>query len=211
MKKKLMAVLSAVLLVACALACFACARVDAGKMDKLVGTYQLTKYRRVYSDHKDNGEKAGEEEEILTMRNMSVYLVIDGTEYATVVYRDNEIELSCRQVRIAYNYEKTDDGTVTDKISTVRLSYLNPDGNDMSQCLSRTDLGFVQKSSSLNFSIPNWTGNVFQGTWHIESTDNIELKKKSKAKDLSYVEKQLGFQLDVVPYQTASESEEAVS
>lgn len=211
MKKKLVAVLSAVLLVACALACFACARVDAGKMDRLVGTYQLTKYRRVYSEREDNGEKAGEEEEILTMRNMSVYLVIDGTEYATVVYRDNETELSCRQVRIEYNYDEDDNRLPTDKISTVSLSYPSSDGKDMSQCLSRASLGFVQRSSSLNFSIPNWAGSVLQGTWHIESTDHVELKKKSKAKDLSYVEKQLGVKLEVTPYKTEPEPEESVS
>lgn len=201
MKKKLVAVLSAVLLVACALACFACARVDAGKMDRLVGTYQLTKYRRKFS---------GKDEEIdfLETRDITAYLVIDGTEFAYVAYRDNETELSCRQVRIEYEYEKDDNDILTDKIKTVLLKYSDYDSKDPSQCLGRAHLGFVKSSSTLNVSgLSNWARNPLR----IESTDSMELKKKNKAKDLSYVEKQLGVKLEVTPYKTEPEPEESVS
>lgn len=225
MKRKLSVFLVAIIFVSAFLAVLGCSRVDAGPMEELKGTYELTKYERVLTDSEETGEgeqteqtEKNEEETInyLKDKQITMYLVITGecvrsedlrTGFGKgyIAYKDNETSLFVKEVRINYGYsfetkDKEDGSTElipTDLIETV--DYLLPSPMYSSSKDVKTgwsSLGFVVKEHLLNVSKPNWSGCMEK----IVNRDNVEFKRVAKDTDLTFVKKKLGDSFKVEGY-----------
>ncbi|MGN1077359.1 MAG: hypothetical protein ACI4ST_02485, partial [Candidatus Gallimonas sp.] len=87
--KKLAGFLLVFTIAFCACGCY---RVDPAPMSALIGTYELTEYSRTYpNDQEGQPNKT----DFKTEKQISAYLVIDGTNFGYVVYRDSETALLC--------------------------------------------------------------------------------------------------------------------
>lgn len=153
-----------------------CYRIDPGTMDELKGTYQLTKYSRSYPSSSGTVDLIEEKE-------ITAYLIVNGSEYGYVVYRDNETELLCNCVRMTYIYSTDDPNEIE------RIEY-SVAGTAEHPIADHGDFGFVAKEKKLNQQLPYivWENKTFVTKY----TDNKEYTRVSKDTDFSYVEKQLG-------------------
>ncbi|MDD3831632.1 MAG: hypothetical protein PHW00_03125 [Clostridia bacterium] len=158
-----------------------CYIVDGGRMQDVIGTYQLT----VCNTQENDSEGLID---LLTLNGIECYLVVGDEGYGFIVYADNETTLLCRQVKLTYGFSSEDD-TLIEYVSYVdaeceyeeKLAY-----NGKSKQLNKTQLAITIGTISTNYGQTTYS-------------------KVSEATDLSYVEEQLG-ELDYTPYELVRES-----
>jgi len=182
MKKVLLSIMTAALVVFCGLGAFGCTMSQPGLMKKLKGTYRLTGFTRNYN----NGEAPLD---ILAQDKINAYLVIDGTQFGYLVYSDEQTPLSSRQVRTTYIY----DGE-TENISQVVYEA----ESNQKPLFGEERLGFMSRDSELNRSLPHlvWENHSFVNKY----TESVVWKKVDKATDLAFVQKELGQTPDPAPF-----------
>lgn len=105
--------ISVVIVLSLLLACFTVGCTPA-KLEKITGTYRLTK--------KTTQHISDEEPTDLIAQNQIIeYIVLTGTEKGYYIYSDKTTALSCKEVKIEYNYSSND----PEEISSVKV-YTQP-------------------------------------------------------------------------------------
>ena len=188
MKRTIKATLCAVLL---ALMCFtltSCYVSHPTAMRNLTGTYELTKFTRKAKD----ADSEADPDDYIAQKGIVAYLVITGEDYGYYVYKDNETQLTVKQVKILYEYDSED-------ISKIKSITYN-DGvyeNGTKYPGAGSELlgvNFRLFKRELNYSFQAVLGNKF--------SQSVIYKKANKATDLKFVEKKLGSLPAVVDYPT---------
>lgn len=153
-----------------------CYQIDPGTMKELKGTYQLTEYSRSYPSSSGMVD-------LIEEKGITAYLIIDGSDYGYVVYRDNETELLCNCVRITYTYSQEDSNKIE------RIDY-NVAGTAERSIIDKGSLGFLASKKQLNQQLPilAWENHSLVTKY----TEYTKFTKVSKDADFSYVEEQLG-------------------
>ena len=165
---------------ATAICAFGCTRVDPGTMDELKGTYQLTQYYRTYPETSD---EQSARKDFIEEKQIEAYLVIDGSAYGYLIYKDNETALSCNRVHITYSYSQ-------DEADTIRTIEYQTADLTKTHVIQYGNLGFLARERQLNQQLPSM--GIIDGSLKVRYTDYTLFTWADKATDLSYVAKQLG-------------------
>lgn len=175
--KKLAGFLLVFTIAFCACGCY---RVDPAPMSALIGTYELTEYSRTYpSDQEGQPNKT----DFKTEKQISAYLVIDGTNFGYVVYRDSETALLCNRVYVTYTYSQ-------DEPENVELIEYRTANKEDTPIIERGKLGFLAKEKKLNQQLPRLA--IENGSLVTKYTDYTEFTRADDATDLSFVTGKLG-------------------
>ena len=191
MKKLLSLVLTAALCLTAVFVLTACYASKPVLMEDLVGTYQLTKFTRT-----GTGENA-ETHDLIAEKGIVAYLVVGADGKGYYVYKDNDVELYVKEVRIEYDYATEDvteeyvddqgntqtrivETKTTDLIDEIR--YYTGDG-------SATHPGGGHENLGVNGAILNF---YYAAIFQRKESQSVEYKKVDKAVDLSYVQGKLG-------------------
>lgn len=148
-----------VLVVACgSLVVFSACKPD--KLEKVVGTYELVRdtYQRYEEEMIDRMEEYG----------LKSYLVVTGGDYGWYVVKDNDIAVTCREVKL--EYLKNDKDEVTTVYYTLDDS---PQQHGLTVNSKSEGISLISRWPSPNKLMPAY---------------DIEYKRVSSATDTSYVE-----------------------
>ncbi|MBO4940088.1 MAG: hypothetical protein J6D30_03570 [Clostridia bacterium] len=173
MKQKLKNIFSVCMLAILMMISFGCYFVVAQPMNKLKGTYHMTRYTVT-----DGGNDSVTD--YIEDRGYDVYLIITGTGTGYYVHSDPNTPAYYREVILSYEYDTED----ASKVSRITYKFSVSD--------SGYSLGVSGKN--LNFSKPplKFSDKIY--------TDgrSMSMEKVSDAIDLSYVQSQLG---EIVPFE----------
>ncbi len=178
MKRKILHILSFVVLATLTFFLVSCYQSKPGYMKDLTGTYELTKYTYRLKDAEADEDK----DNMLKVNSIKAYLVIssDGTGY--YVYKSNNHPLKAEEVRITYEYD-------TEETNKIREIYYTNGVSNSSSGLpgnGHESLGLLFKlfSKTLNMTHVAIFGNKYQSS--------VSYKRVSRKTDLSYVSKKMG-------------------
>lgn len=182
--KKIKYVLTTLLIVVCAVLACGCYFVSAQTMNKLQGTYKLTRYTRTPKYERKEGYTPTtinyvEDED----RQYEDYLVITGSGMGYYVHKDVNTAAYSKEVTLVYEY----DAEETSKISYVTF-------NDAVSVNANSDihkLGVAKEQLSYSKPGIDYTELITKRKMRTEAL-SVHWEKVDKATDLSYVEKQLG-------------------
>lgn len=173
--KRLLSALIAVMLLTGVFA--GCYMTRPGKLKDVLGTYKLESYSRSGDGLIDYIER----DEIVC------YLVIRDANNGYYIYKDKYTTLSVREIKISL----TPDTEEPDKYSFVNYT--------IDDTVEAVKLGFSR--GSLNATTYDSSGNIFEGNYDAFAYQNYtNFKRLDKAKDLSYVKKEIGELPQTVPY-----------
>ena len=163
----------------------ACYFVDAGKMSKLKGTYKLT---YCTMDIAYEGSVPNSVENLMETKNIVAYLVVTGESDCYYIYKDNDTELYCKQVKGTYTYSQEDRELIeyfeyTDGISSTSKKYPGSGSEKFA---------FHAKNKNLNYQT---MAHKVNGKVWVKTGYDVDYDKVDNATDLSYVEKELGVKL----------------
>ncbi len=207
MPRKIISALVAVVFTVCAFSVFTgCYNSAPAPMEKLVGTYKLTKYEYRLETEEENHDYIAE-------KGITAYLVVrsDGTGY--YVYKDNETPLYAEEVVITYEYETLSEETdetdeygnniintiTTDNIKSIYYRYsqdITGGGPNGHPGYGWEHLGFDVKNKNLNVRHSPYHGILVD----IKTYQTVEYKRIDNATTLSAVEKELGVSLKTAPF-----------
>lgn len=167
--KKLRYIFTAMALALCMIFAVGCYRVDAQKMDKVKGTYQLTTYKITDGD-------TDVVTDYITEKGYETYLVVTGAGTGYLAHKDNDTAAYLTEVALSYEYDEEKTNLVA------YVSYEN------SSLLRHNKFGVAK--NSLNFSRPVYKpqSDIFNNLDGL----NIAWTKVSDDTDLSYVNEKLG-------------------
>ncbi len=148
-----------------------CYLIQASTKREIVGTYELTSYSTRTNQIEEKG--------------IECYLVVtdNGGYFA---YKDNETPAYYHTLSTRYIANQED----SNKYDYVEFGFDNS--------LTWTKFGVAKKQ--LNFSKMVMKGNIFEGTWQQDYTISVKFSKVNRAKDMSYVKKELGSDIKEIPY-----------
>ena len=180
----------------CALLFTGCYTIDPATEADLLGTYELTRYTR-------SGSDLPEAEDLIEQKHIVCWLVVSDIAQGYYYYRDDETDAYCYAVelRLTTSTDEEDFGKYT------YLEYRLGETTDWFKLGVRSSSFF--RKTSLNSTLPTWSGNLFKGNAHISYSTHTVFQKKSGATDLSYLKKKVG-EVTVshfTPPQPESESE----
>lgn len=157
-----------------------CYTIDAGSMSKLKGTYALTEYYRTYPA---SGEEASQKTDFIEEKKIEAYLVIDGSSFGYVVYKDEQTAPLCNRVYITYTYSE-------ENPQNVEMIEYRTARSDETPIVERGKLGFYAKAKMLNQTLPRME--FENGSIVTKYTDYTKYVRADKATDLSYVAEKFG-------------------
>lgn len=189
MKKLLATLIVTVMLAAVACVAAGCYNSKPAVMSELVGVYELTQFTRWHTE--GEGEQATtQESDLKAEKGIRAYLVVNDNGRGYYVYKDNE-GLSAKEVAITYTYDDKDptqikEITYSDGLATTGDGYPGK---------GRETLGltFKLKDKTLNYYYAQFNGKLLNRDY----SQKVIYKKVSKSPALSYVESNLGVQLNV--------------
>ena len=173
MKKKLRILGIVLLTLLLTVASFGCYMISSQTMDKVKGTYELTRYTRT------NGGD-GTVTNYIEDHGYKVYLVVTGTSEGYYVFSSTATPAYRREVILSYEYDQDN----SSKIDRVAYKF----------GIYEEEESFGVTNGALNFSRPpiKFSDKIYS------DGINMTWKKVSGATDLSYVTAQLG---EVPPYE----------
>ena len=168
-KRYIVSALLALIMIFSAFNLSGCYVINSGKMSKIEGTYELTGYTTDKNEMEERG--------------IVLYVVIksDGTGY--YAYSDNDTELYYSSIRCKFTKDEEND----DKYDYVEMDF---EKNGAYKKFG-VNAQFMSKTT-LSSSVPQWGGNLLEGTLAIDYYISVTFTRVDKATDLSYVKSVLG-------------------
>ena len=150
-------------------------------MDKVTGTYKLTKY--IY-DYFDSSIK---DEDIKEKNNIEAYLVVTGEKYGYYIYKDNDRKIDAKEVLLTYKYDSTDEAKITGieySLEISELKYGVPGG--FKEALKLDDKSLYSKTE----------GSSSKGHYY----QRVEYEKINKDTSLKSLEEKLETNIPYISY-----------
>lgn len=173
MRKKLALILTTVLIV-CTL-CMALVACNPAKLGKITGTYQLTMYSRQAKKDSDN-------ENLIEKWGITAYLVVRDDSTGYFVYESDDVDLTAIKVSLKYTY----DSDKPEKVRAIEVSDVKGLSDNHIGWSNNLKVNYQGRKESYLTCSKIAFGSLSP------SSGSTTYTRVDKATDLSYVQKQLG-------------------
>jgi hypothetical protein len=142
--------------------------IESGKLNKIIGTYELTSYTA--------------DEDRLASKGIKLFIAInsDGTGY--YAYSDNETSPYCAPITCKFNPDPEN----SDKYNYVNIDF---DGDGIYENFGVYS-GWFDKN--LNYSKAVFTGNILEGNLGIDYNISVKFTRVDSASNLDYIKEVFG-------------------
>ena len=151
-----------------------CYTVKSGKLNDIIGTYELTAYSK--------------DVDLIEQNEITCYLILREDETGYYVYKDKDTPLFYSEIKCRFLPDEENEG---------HYNYVEVESTNTNEW---DKLGVNMLSKILNSKKPKYKGNLIDGNLAVDYYITVKLRKVDSATDISYVQETLKTDIPFFPY-----------